>query len=70
MREAEALVSGLSGIRCDQPGLTVPREVRRARVIWVKPRVVATVRYCNRTSDGLLRHPVFERLAIDRAIAG
>lgn len=70
MREAEALATGLADIRCDEAGLTVPRDVRRAPVNWVKPRAVVRVRYGNRTSDGLLRHPVFQGLALDRATAG
>lgn len=33
---------------------------------WVEPELVAEVRYTEVTDDGLLRHPVFERLREDR----
>ncbi len=34
--------------------------------VWVDPVWVAAVRYLERTDDGLLRHPVFERLRDDK----
>jgi bifunctional non-homologous end joining protein LigD len=67
VREAEVLASALQTIRRDEPCLTVPKDVRRGPVTWVMPRVVANVRYCNRTADGLLRHPVFTGLAFEPA---
>lgn len=43
----------------------VPREVARdAR--WVEPRIVAEISYTERTSDGVLRHPVFLGLREDK----
>ena len=37
------------------------REVGR-HVHWVRPELVAVVRFTERTSDGILRHPSFQRL--------
>ncbi len=34
--------------------------------VWVEPRLVAVARFTERTSDGLLRHPVFVRLRDDK----
>jgi len=34
---------------------------------WVEPRLVAEVRFKERTGEGLLRHPVFLRLRTDKA---
>lgn len=34
--------------------------------IWVEPRLVAEIKYAERTSDGRLRHPVFLRIRDDK----
>ncbi len=41
----------------------------RGSVTWVKPEVVAEVRYGERTDDRILRHAVFDRLREDKAAA-
>ncbi len=38
-------------------------------VVWVEPQLVCEVRYTEVTSQGLLRHPVFERLRPELALA-
>lgn len=49
---------------------TVPGEVKApAAIRWVKPQVVAEVGYMNKTRDGKLRLPRFERLRFDKAPA-
>jgi bifunctional non-homologous end joining protein LigD len=40
--------------------------VPRSGVTWVEPELVVEVRYKERTSDGLLRHPVFLRVRDDK----
>lgn len=37
-------------------------------VTWIKPKLVCALAYTEVTSDGLLRHPVFEGLRIDKNI--
>jgi bifunctional non-homologous end joining protein LigD len=37
------------------------------KVTWVKPVLVCTVKYTEITADGILRHPVFMGLRIDKA---
>jgi DNA ligase D-like protein (predicted ligase) len=49
---------------------TVPGEVKApAAIRWVKPQLVAEVGYMNKTRDGKLRLPRFERLRFDKAPA-
>ncbi len=43
------------------------REVGR-HVHWVRPHLVAVVRFTERTSDGILRHPSFQRLVGEQQI--
>jgi bifunctional non-homologous end joining protein LigD len=43
-----------------------PAAVRRG-VTWVRPELVAEVEYAERTSDGILRHPVFLGLRDDKS---
>jgi bifunctional non-homologous end joining protein LigD len=35
-------------------------------VRWVRPEIVAQVRYLNWTADGLLRHPSYIRIREDK----
>jgi bifunctional non-homologous end joining protein LigD len=49
---------------------TLPGEVKAPSAIrWVKPKLVAEVGYMNRTRDGKLRLPRFERLRFDKVPA-
>lgn len=38
-----------------------------APVTWVEPKVVCAIKYTERTADGILRHPVFLGLRVDKA---
>jgi bifunctional non-homologous end joining protein LigD len=38
----------------------------REKVTWVKPRVVCEVKFSELTNDGILRHPVFMGLRVDK----
>ena len=38
----------------------------RAGVTWLKPELVCTVKYTELTADGIMRHPVFMGLRIDK----
>lgn len=46
-----------SRFRPDPPG---------ARAVWLKPRLICEVSYTEMTSDGLMRHPSFDGLRIDK----
>jgi bifunctional non-homologous end joining protein LigD len=39
------------------------------KVTWVRPELVCTVKYTEITADGIMRHPVFMGLRIDKAAA-
>jgi bifunctional non-homologous end joining protein LigD len=39
----------------------------KAKVTWLKPKLVCEVSYAELTSDGVMRHPSFEGLRIDKA---
>ena len=41
----------------------------RNRVNWVEPRLVCSVKYTEMTADGILRHPVFMGLRVDKSPA-
>src|SRR5262249_20147794 len=60
--------------RCDSPlDEAVPRGGAASRQggkgHWVDPKVVAEIKYAERTEDGRLRHPVFLRARDDKAAA-
>jgi bifunctional non-homologous end joining protein LigD len=38
-----------------------------AAVTWVKPVLVCNVKYTEKTRDGMLRHPVYQGLRIDKS---
>ena len=44
----------------------LPDLARGEKVFWVKPELVAEVRYSSWTRDGLLKHPSFKGLREDR----
>lgn len=63
LRDIMASLAALS--RKDSPFSDVPRaEARDAR--WVEPRLVAQVNYTEKTNDGILRHPTFQGLRVDK----
>lgn len=39
------------------------------KIHWLKPELVCTVKYSERTEDGKLRHPVFKALREDKTVA-
>jgi bifunctional non-homologous end joining protein LigD len=47
------------------PFVTVPAEFRRG-VIWIKPKLVAQVKFATWTADGLVRHASFKGLREDK----
>ena len=58
------LASRLGKITVSDPPVTNPPRMREAK--WVKPELVAQVRFTEWTSDGSLRHPSFEGLRFDK----
>ena len=59
------LASRLGKITVSEPPVVNPPRMREAK--WVKPELVAQVRFTEWTSDGSLRHPSFEGLRFDKA---
>ncbi len=53
------------------PDINKPSRFRpdppKAKATWVKPKLVCEVSYSEMTSDGVMRHPSFEGLRIDKA---
>lgn len=67
-RETEDdLIKRLTPLRTDRPLPAVPREELRD-TIWVRPELVCTVEYLEKTADGYLRHPSFKGLRFDKAV--
>lgn len=60
-----ALHKQLSALERAKPALNVPREAARGAK-WVKPDLVAHVRYAELTGDGYVRHAVFLGLRGDK----
>src|ERR1700761_9406566 len=67
----------LSEIAIDDPGMRLPKGVKRSSIHWVRPEIVVETRFTEWTRDGILRHPAFlgERLdkkarevVLDRAL--
>jgi bifunctional non-homologous end joining protein LigD len=52
-------------VRKDMPFRAVPAAARRG-ARWVEPRLVAEIAYSNWTRDGVLRHPSFQGLRMDK----
>jgi bifunctional non-homologous end joining protein LigD len=59
-------------------GIPVPKGVKRSAIHWVRPEIVAQVRFTEWTRDGILRHPSFlgerldkraEEVVLDRAMS-
>ncbi|NKB88401.1 MAG: DNA ligase D [Acidobacteria bacterium] len=73
-RQIEELVGKLEALRVDAPAIEVP-ERRSARYAnlpkpddthWSRPELCCLVRFKEVTAEGLLRHPVFERMLPDQ----
>ncbi len=52
-------------VRKKTPFQTIPKEATRD-VVWLEPHLVAEVNYTERTSDGVMRHPVYLGLREDK----
>jgi bifunctional non-homologous end joining protein LigD len=66
------LLEALERLRVDEsPLAVVPKmpKVRKADVVWVRPELVAEVRFAEWTHDGHLRAPVYLGLRDDKAAA-
>lgn len=55
----------LMALRRDSPPFATP-VADRQRVTWVEPELVAEVEFTQWTRDGMLRHPVFQGLRLDK----
>ncbi len=67
-REAEEeLIRRLGPLRTSRPLVAVPRE-EAGGVVWVKPCLVCTVEYLEKTAEGRLRHPSFKGLRFDKEV--
>jgi bifunctional non-homologous end joining protein LigD len=60
-----SLLAEMQKRRRAKPALTVPRENARG-AIWLKPELVAEVRYAALSDDGIIRHGVFLGLRGDK----
>jgi bifunctional non-homologous end joining protein LigD len=63
--EAVRLQTRLEPLARRTAPVTMPPEERR-KAIFVKPALIAQVRYMNRTADGILRHAVYQGLREDK----
>lgn len=63
-RQRKELLEELSKDEVDEPQVRGAPRMRDAH--WVKPRLVAQVRFTEWTSDGKLRHPSFQGLRLDK----
>ncbi|MFT3910903.1 MAG: DNA ligase D [Ferruginibacter sp.] len=56
------------------PDINKPSRFRpnppHAKAYWVKPKLVCEVSFAEMTSDGVMRHPSFEGLRMDKAASG
>jgi len=60
------LRSQLNKLERSSPTVQLPKGVSKKATHWVEPKLVAEIRYGNRTSDGILRHPSFQGLREDK----
>ncbi|HEX3535790.1 MAG TPA: DNA ligase D [Stellaceae bacterium] len=60
------LRAGLDKLERKTPTVRLPKGVSKKGTHWVEPRLVAEIRYGNRTTDGILRHPSFQGLREDK----
>jgi bifunctional non-homologous end joining protein LigD len=71
-RTIRELLARLEPLRADESALSVvpkmPR-VRKGDVVWVRPELVAQVKFAEWTHDGHLRAPVYLGLREDKAVA-
>lgn len=67
----EKLTKQLNGRKVAKAPIDVPAEYRYAArdVVWVKPELVAEIKYSEKTKQGLLRAPVYMHLRTDIGLA-
>jgi DNA ligase D len=63
--EAGRLERALAPLIRTDPPLPLPADTDTATTTWVEPRLLADVRYAERTAGGLLRHAVYQGLRGD-----
>lgn len=61
-----AIIRELRKLETKETLVTSPVSIPRAGLHWVKPVLVAEIAFTEWTSDGLLRHPVFKGLRLDK----
>jgi len=49
----------LSAMAAPDPGVRLPKGVKRSAIHWVRPEIVVETRFTEWTRDGILRHPAF-----------
>ncbi len=64
-KQLEELRETLDPLQVDEPPCTGPVPKTRGH-FWVRAELVCEVKYKERTADGLLRHPSFQRLRDDK----
>ncbi len=64
-RLLKELTKQLKTIKVAKSPVTVPKEYASKDVTWVKPELVAEIKYSEKTKQGLLRAPVFMHLRAD-----
>lgn len=67
LRQLRARLAALASPAC--PFASAPPAARGTVLHWVRPELVAEVRFAGTTEDGLLRHPVFLGVRADKAAA-
>lgn len=66
-RSSPAILARLRELETDRcPYQVCPPAARNERLHWVRPALVAEVRFSNWTTDGVLRHPSFQGLREDK----
>jgi ATP-dependent DNA ligase len=61
-----SLGAELRSLRADEPPFADAGSIRERGVTWVKPKLVAQIRFSEWTRDGRLRHPAFLGLRDDK----
>jgi bifunctional non-homologous end joining protein LigD len=57
----------LDAIAAPDPGIRLPRGVKRSAIHWVRPEIIVETRFSEWTRDGILRHPAFLGERMDKS---
>jgi bifunctional non-homologous end joining protein LigD len=60
----------LDAIAAPDPGIRLPRGVKRSAIHWVRPEIIVETRFSEWTRDGILRHPAFLGERMDKSAGG